>query len=798
MLRLALSSLRPRRLVPTALAIVLSVAFVAGILVYRDTASAALYDEYARGARNVGVAVTATGGARLPMSTVDSVRDTAGVADVDGRMSAPLPLLDRHGKPVTTFGEPPAAVDTGSVPALRGFDLRAGRLPARGGEAALDSGTVEATGISVGDTAVVVDAGGARQELRVVGTVDSAGGAPTVVLTRAELVRLTGASGFREVVATLRPGADAGEVRDRIAAGGPGQARFRTGEQLRHDLARAASGQLSGVFVGLVLFAAVAVLVAGFVIFNTFNILMTQRIRETALLRCVGTRRGQVMRLVLLESAAVGLAASLVGAVAGLGVAAGLARGGTLLGLPGGRPVLSAPPLLVAVGLGLLVTVVSAAVPALRAARVPPVAALRITGEEPRRRWTFVLAGLALAGGAALTAAGLRARGAEEGMVLVMAGGTGTFLALLLLSPLLVGRLVAALGWLPARVFGVPARLAAANARRNPGRTAATTATLVIGVALMAGGSTIAATVDRTATAQLDRAFPVDYLVVPAVNGATIPPSVTASLSGDPAFASVEAVRQADAVVDGRSVLVGTGGVADGTARVPAASDVLGRARPGDRLTVRAGERALTVTVAATVQGPSLTGDLVVSPRDFASLFPGGNAEAMILVRATPGAAARERLDAALTDAPLVRYDDLADVRDDRKAAVDQLVGIIAVLLACALLIALVGIANTLSLSVLERARESALLRALGLTRRQLAATLLVEALLMATAGALIGVAFGVLYGWLTTLAGFGAVDPLVAVPVGRLGLFVLLAALAGVAAAVLPARRAALSAVLS
>ncbi|WP_426505197.1 FtsX-like permease family protein [Dactylosporangium sp. McL0621] len=802
MLRTAIAGLRVRRLVPTLVAVVLAVAFVAGTLIYRDTAQAALYDEYARSARDVGAAVTARGDARLEPSTLDRARADAGVAAADGRRAERLPLLDRRGRLVTDLGEPGYGVNAGTVARLRPYDVHSGRRPEVAGEAALDARTAGRIGVAAGDEITVIDAGEGRQRLRVVGLVDvtgfRGGRTSTVVVTDAELTRLTGATGYREVVAALRPGADANAVRDRLGAGS--DARARTGRQLRDDLAKAASGQLGGLLVGLGLFALVAVLVAGFVIVNTFTILMAQRLRETALLRCVGAGRGQVFRLVLAEAALVGVAGAVLGTALGVLVALTLSRLSPLLGLPAGGVVLTAPPLLAGTALGLLVTVGAAVAPALRAARVRPMAALRAAVPESGafRRTTLVLAGLAALGGTALTAAGLRGTGGVLGaMVLVMLGGIGNFAALLLLMPRLVGPVVRALGWLPGRLFGVPAKMAAANAARHPGRTAATTATLLIGVALMAGGGTVAATANRTADAQLNRAFPVDYLLTPSVPGDLVPAAVAGEVRAA-GFPVVAPVRQGQA----GDVLVGTvdpqayalaAGLGPGTAVVAAAGEV--HATAGERLDLVAGDRRLTVTVAAVAQSSSLVGDVVVSYADFAALFPGVHDDALVLVKAAPGqsaAAARQRLDDTLAAHPLVQVADLAEVRDERNAEIRQMVAIIAALLAFALVIAVIGIGNTLSLSVLERARESWLVRALGLTRGQLRATLLTEALLMALAGALGGVAFGALYGWLTAKAAFGAVQPLLSVPVGQLAGFVGLAAAAAVLAAVLPARRAA------
>ncbi|WP_432991299.1 ABC transporter permease [Dactylosporangium sp. CA-233914] len=810
MLRTVIAGLRVRRLVPTLVAVVLAVAFVAGTLIYRDTAEAALYDEYARAARNVGVAVTARGDARLAPSTLDAVRADGGVAGADGRMAERLPLLDRRGRVVTDLGEPGYGINAGTDPRLRPFDLHSGRLPQRAGEAALDTRTAGRIGVAAGDEVTVVDASEARQTLRIVGLVDVTGfggrRSSSVVLTEPELTRLTGAAGYREVVAALRPGADAATVRDRLDPGP--DARRRTGQQLREDLARESSGQIGGLLVGLGLFALVALLVAGFVIVNTFTILMAQRLRETALLRCVGAGRGQVFTLVVSEAALVGLAGSLLGTALGVLVALALSRLSPLLGVPAGDVVLTAAPLLAGPALGLLVTVGSAVTPALRATRVRPVAALRAAVPESGalRRLTLVLAVVVAGAGTALTVLGVRGHGGPlASMALVMLGGTGVFAALLLLTPRLVGPVVRALGWLPGRLFGVPAKMATANAARNPARTAATTATLLIGVALMAGGGTVAATVSRTAEAQLNTAFPVDYLLTPSVPGDGVPAAVAGEVraAGFPVAAPVRQGKAGDLLVgtvdpEAYSPKVTAGRLADlrpGTAIVPAASDALGARRVGSRIDLEAGGRRLSLTVAATVQSSSLVGDVVVTGADFAALFPDVHDDALVLVRAAPGqpaTAARARLDDTLAAHPLVQVADLAEIRDERDATIGQIVAIIAALLGFALVIAVIGIANTLSLSVLERARETALVRALGLTRGQLRATLLIEALLMALAGALGGVAFGVPYGWLTAAAGFGAVHPLLSVPVGQLAGFVALAAAAAVLAAVLPARRAA------
>ncbi|WP_203896732.1 ABC transporter permease [Virgisporangium aliadipatigenens] len=824
MLRAVLSGIRPRRLVPTVIAVLLAVGFVVGTFVFGDTTRAALVDGYARTSRGVDVAVSAAPDGRLPLSTVDDVRAVPGVTSAAGRMREPLPLLDRAGRLVSGLAGPGYAVDVSP-----GFGASTGRLPSAPGEAAIDRNTAGKTGYRVGDEITVLDTAERPQRRRLVGVADLTtaldstapdGVYPIVVLARDDLVRLTGSTGLREVVAAV----DGDPAAVRAALPVPPGGRTRTGDELRHDLAEKAFSRIDLVLLALRLFGAVAALVAGFVSHNTFTILVAQRIRETALLRCVGAGRAQVFRLVLAEAAVVGVAGVVPGLLVGIAVGAGLYAGVTRLsdgGIAPHSPVVTAVPVVLAVLLGLALPLAAALLPAWRATRVPPVAALRI---EPlgrsRPRWPLVvLALLAFLGGTALTARSWRADSAETALVIVIAGGALNFVALLLLSPLLVGRLVALLGWLPGRLFGVPARLATENARRNPGRTAPTAAALLIGITMMAGGSTIAASLTRTGEEQLNLAFPVDYMLTPAEvgRGATqVPAAAVSALRADPAFDLVAGVRlgttpsgmlvgSIDPAAFGTAFRpqVTAGSLADlkpGGAVLAASSDLLRGKTVGDPVDVAGPDgTARRVTVVAVVQSSSRVGDIVVTADDFAAVFPQAAGESMVLVRArTAGAPARERLDAALREFPLVDVRDLAEVREQDRAQIQQLVAIVAALLAVTLVIALVGIANTLSLSVLERTRESALVRALGLTRRQLAATLVVEALLMAGVGAVVGVAYGIGYGWLTMKAAFGNIEPVLTIPYAQLALVVLVAAAAGVTASLLPARRAARSTVVA
>jgi putative ABC transport system permease protein len=840
-LRIAMAGLRAhaRRVVGTLFAVVFGVAFVSGTFIFTDTAKAGFYDAFARTGRNVDVDVQATyvskdDPVRLTANQLATVRADPDVAVAEGRVVAPLAMLDRRGKPISNFGRVGLVVSTDGDARLHSFEVQ-GRTPAGATEATLDVETAAHQRYAVGDTVTVVDAQGQRHPYTLVGLLDFGAskefsGSTVVGLPATAIGTLTGVTGYDEIVAIARSGVTqdrlAASISNRLGAGPT----VVTGDQHRRDLANSAVEVADQFVLVLLIFAVISLVVAAFVIYNTFAILVVQRVRETALLRCVGASRRQVFGAVVVESAAVGLVGGVLGVLFGIGVAYGLTSvlNGTLnAGVPSHAVVLSQTSLVAGVLTGLVVTVAAALIPAVRATRTAPLAALRdvVTVRVTHARARIIrllLAGLVGAGGVALTVAGVRAKDPQQGTFVVVAGGVVTFLAILIASPAFIGPLARLVGAGPTRLFRTPARLAVANTRRNPGRAAITTATLMIGVGLMSLFSIFIASIRETASAQIVGHYPVDYVLtgVRFNDGgqAPVPVALAAALRKSGDFSGVAEIRVASVATAAGSLRVAAvdPGALGSVVNPELSSGTLADLRPGAAIALTRSHLAVGAPIAATVGKQSLNlvvvgttpatvpgteqVDALVTWADMQTLF-GPADDATVMVKAVPGLTpveSRDRLDALTEPYPLVDVNSIADLSSELDTAVNGIVSLFAALLGTAVIIAVFGIANTMSLSVVERTRESATARALGLTRGQLRATLLAEAALMAVVGAIVGIAFGLVYGRLLVRTAFATIGPTIVVPWSWLAGLVVLSAVAGLIAAVLPARRAAQRSIVS
>ena len=846
MLATILAGLRFRaaRLALSALAITAGVAFVSGTLVLGASMKQAFYSSFAAGARNVDVAVSppaspgkqrgAGGTQTLPLSALAAVRGVPGVAAATGRVLGQAALIGGNGKPVLNNGRPGVGISVSSDPALRGFKVVSGRVPAAPGELAVDRATAADEHFRLGQVVRVAAPDGTVGRYRLTGTVDlgaahSLGNATVAVFTPAAALRVTGSSGYDQVVARAVPGLSQAALAARVRAL-PGLAgdRVQTGGQLATSEATAAVQFTTQFTAAILVFAIISLVVAAIVIYNTFTILTAQRTRELALLRCVGAGRRQVFTGMLAESLAVGTAASAAGVVAGLGLGWALERLFTAFGaqIPAGALVLTPDTVAISLAAGITVTLLSALLPARAATRVPPVAALG-GGAEPRitRRIGRLRAAAALvfaAAGLLLTWEGMRHTSGTGGFVAIAAGGCVFFLAVLAAGPLLVPPVTWLTGWLPAVLFGVPGRLAAANARRNPHRVAATTAALTIGITLMTVFTVVASSAQASTVASLRQHYPFAYTVSAARgSAATVPPWVLRGLAHSPALAGVTPYYEQPAVAGGRQVPVGALGasglhaisppltagsltaVRPGTAAVDSGQARALGAREGGTVTVRTpAAGVLRLRVVALYNGSSSPLPAVLlSVPDYLRGFrpPGPQSVYANPAPAVGTPASRAAVTRAAAGDPLLQVATIADYTSALTARVNQILALFGALLGLAILIALLGIANTLTLSVIERTRESALLRALGLTRGQLRLMLLAEALLMALMGVLLGAALGAGFGWAMVEAFIrSAGSGVLSVPFARIVLYITLGAAAGLAAAVLPARRAARASVVA
>ncbi|MER7893858.1 ABC transporter permease [Micromonospora sp. NPDC094482] len=813
MLRLTLRSLRAEalRLLLSALAVVLGVAFIAGTLIFVDGMRSGAYERAGAFDRHTDLGVYAER-QPIPAALVDRVRAVDGVAAAEGELTGTGGVLGADGRPVLGYGFL-AAVPTD--PALRSYQVVTGRLPDRAGEVVLDAPTAAQEGFILGAPVRVGGTGAPARPYTLVGTVDVAGtvrdvGGPFIGLTGPDALAVTGMAGYGRIMVAAGPGVDEAALATRLAAMTDAGTVVKDRRQILDEAVEDAVRDLRQFTMVLLIFAGVAVVVAGFVIANTFAIVLAQRTRQTALLRLVGATRGQVFRAALLESALIGLVASALGVLLGAALAAGMGALLPRLDVPvSGGLTVTASTVLLSLTLGTVLTVAAALLPAWRGSRVAPVAALTDAAVQPGRpagRLRLAAGGLVLAAGiAALLAAAAAAQ-----IVLVALGGVLAFLGIVLFGPVLVPAMIRVLGWPVRPLVGATAGLAVANAVRNPRRAAATTTALVIGISLVSaflvGGRSTKDGIERSVDAQIG----VDFVVTGI--GGDLPAPLAGELRARPELGVVHEERTA--VTDRIEVRAAHPALIGRTLTAVAAGD-LARFGPGtvlvhEELAAARGWRVgSTVTlrgrpfrVAAVVAddtpvagGTVAEGHVLdVVDDDFSALFPRERGYlAEIDPAAGVGAAqARAAIEAVLGRYPTVNLMDQAAYKKMLTGTVDMLLGFVTALLGLAVVIALVGVANTLSLSVVERTRENAVLRAVGLSRRRMRAMLAIEAVLMALVGALLGIGLGagVSASAMALLNRIGG-DFHVVLPVGQLALILAVGVVAALLASVLPARRA-------
>jgi putative ABC transport system permease protein len=820
------------RLALTGLAIVLGVTFVSGTLVLTDTLHGTFNTLFGHIYQNVdfevrGKAVFATnngpGGSNrnsIPQSIATTVRQVPGVAAAEGTVGGYAQFVAQDGKAITTGGAPNLGFSFNPNPQLSALQLVSGTGPTTPNAVVMDDGTAKKYHFVVGDRVRILLLGPPQtftiSGIVRFGTADNLAGATLAAFNLPTAQSLFGETGrYNAIDVLVKPGSDKASVQHAIASVLPSGVEVVTGQTVANEQTNSINQALSFFSTALLIFAFISLFVGGFTIFNTFSILVGQRTRELALLRIVGASRRQVFRSVLIEAALLGLVASLVGL--GLGVLAATGIEALLKGfgitLPSGPLVFQARTVIVAIAIGVGVTVVSAISPARRAVRIPPVAALadyRGEQEESSRRRIVVGSIIAVVGIAAL-ALGLT----EPAIQLVGVGAIAVFIGIGMLAPVVARPMASAIGRPLARLLGISGKLGRENSMRSPRRTAQTSSALMVGLALVSTIAVFGASLSKSATASVDNAVNADYIITSSSQGAggfsnsvataaARVPGVTAVstvYNGEFQFQQSLATLTAVSPVQLPATIIlrvnsgsGAPALAAGELLIDSNAATSKHLGVGSVVPVKFAETgSSTMRIGGVFKPNALLGAFLVSDGFFLSHFTSPLPVA-VLLRTDNGSSTST---GAAVDSGLSAYSNLkiqtrAEFKKAQENQINQLLGLIYALLALAVIIALIGIVNTLMLSVFERTHEIGLLRAVGMKRRQIRAMIRSESVILSLFGAVIGVVVGTALGtaFAASLKQQGITD--IVIPVVSLVVFLVLAAFLGLGAASWPARRAA------
>jgi putative ABC transport system permease protein len=831
------------RFLLTGVAIILGVAFICGTLVFTATINKAFDGLFTNVYANTDAVVRekATFQAegfgsvrgRVDSSLIPEVRRTAGVAEADGTVTGFAWVVDKENEALNkSFQGPPALgfswSDSRELSSfhLADFKGETSRPPSAPDQVVIDRNTLEKAEYTIGDTVPIVTQTG-RADYQVVGAVvfgdaDSLLGATSVLFTPRTASRVLGEPGkVDEIAVKADPGVSQAEVVRNIeeTLRGTRGIEVLTGEQITTQNQNDIKDQLSFFNTFLLVFGFIALIVGSFIIFNTFSIIVAQRAREMALLRAIGAKGSQVVWSVLLEAALVGVVASALGFVVGILLATGVKAALTAAGIDLPTANVTVPPsaLIMSFAVGLIVTIVAAVAPALRASRIPPIAALhRVGADQSPGGWRRVVIGISITLlGIALLLGGLFG---DSGNALSMVG-LGAFIVFLgvaLLGPLIARPVSAVLGWPVRAVKGITGLLAEENAKRNPKRTAATAAALMIGVALVGLITVFGASARASVRSGIDQAMKSDYVINSGGFGfGTLPRVLEEQLRATPGVTQVSGTQSGAIEVDGGADLVlgVEPGVVDSLFDLQVSDGSLPALRldgiavkrskaddegwqVGDEVRVLfpAGNRR-TFTIQAIfdqTQVPTVP-NYVISTAAFAANYP-NVFDSAIYVNTEGGTsrANRAALERTLEEYPNGELKDRAEFKQQQTQQIEGFLSFVTALLLFAVFIAVFGIANTLGLSIIERTRELGLMRAVGMTRRQVRSLVRWEAVIIALLGAFLGIVIGVAFGWVIVEAlRSEGISEFRAAPV-RLFVIFLVAAVFGVLAAILPARRAA------
>jgi putative ABC transport system permease protein len=840
-IRVALRGLLGRKLraVLTAIAIVLGVAMISGTYILTDTIKAAFGTVFTTVYKNTDAIVTgksAIGGnanngdvvPSLPESLVDKVRNLPGVAEAEGGIGDQAQLVGRNGKVINVGGAPSLAfsVSNNGKTTFNPLTLTSGRYPSGPDEVAIDSHTASKHNYAVGDTIGVI-ARGPVQQFRITGTVkiggvSSLGGATMAVFdfpTAQKIFNKQGQVDSINVAGAKNVSPE--QLVKEITPILPPTAQVRTGQAEAKKATQDTSGALDIFNYFLLAFGGVALFVGIFVIANTLSITVAQRTRELATLRSLGATRRQVRSSVLLEGFVIGTLASLVGLFLGLGLAKGLNSLFVSLGidLPQAGTVFATRTIVVALVVGIVITMLASLLPAVRATRVAPIAAVREGAVLPPTRlarFGAPIAGVVIACSLALLLIALFVGGLSTTTRLISlgVGAVGLFLGVAMLAPTLVPPLARVIGWPAARWGGSAGTLARSNVVRNPARTASTAAALMIGLALVTLVGVLAAGLKTRFEGGIDQTFISDYALTAEDNFTPIGTAAGEALAKTSGVSAVSSVRAGQARVFGSRL--GITGVEpnlnevmhnEWTAGGPSTPAQLGENGAfvskdyakkhslslGSTLTAETPEgHTLDLTVKGIYNPPKgapYLGDLGISAATFDSVFSNPtNLFTLVNMHGGVTDANTAALEQSLASFPDAKVQTIDEFKTNQLMGLTLLLNLLYVLLSLSIIVSLFGIVNTLVLTVFERTRELGMLRAIGMSRRQVRRMIRAESVVTALLGAVLGIPLGVV---LALMVGKAINYPAFTVPWGTLVTFVIAAIVVGLIAAIFPARRA-------
>ena len=816
------------RLALTALAIVLGVTFISGTFVLTDTLHNTFNTLFGNIYQNVdfqvrGVAQfnsTGPGGGAvrnpIPESIVTQVRAVPGVHIAEGNVTGYAQYVDKNGKAVTTGGAPTLGISFDPNQQLSALRLVTGHPPRTSDQVVMDQGTAQKYGFKVGDRVKILLQGPTRTFTIVgvarFGTANNLAGATLAAFDLPTAQRLLGQVGkFNAINIVASPGANKNQVQHSIAQVLPPGVEVVTGQTVINEATSQISSALGFFSTALLVFAFIALFVGGFTILNTFSIIVGQRTRELALLRIVGASRRQVFRSVLLEAAIVGLISSLIGIGLGLLAAVGLEAllSGLGITLPSGSLVFEARTVVVGLLVGVGVTVVSAISPARRAVRIAPVSAVSEQQSEVeislRRRFTW---------GAIITAAGvifLAIGLTKPAIQLVGLGAFGIFVGVARLAPAVARPMASVIGRPLARL-GTSGKLGRENSMRSPRRTAQTASALMVGLALVSAIAVFGASLSASATSAVNNAISADMIITTGTNSqggfsnlvrptaAAVPGVSATSTVYQDQFEVQQSVQNLTSVstenLSQTVILNMTSGssaaLSEGQLLIDSSTADTKHWTVGQVLPVKfALTGPTTMRVGGIYQANQLIGHYLVGNGFFLQHFQ-NELPIAVLLKTDGSSATEQAVKHALAGYPNLKIQTRAEFQQSQRAQVNQLLTIVYALLALAVIIALIGIVNTLILSVFERTHEIGLLRAVGMIRRQIGGMILSESVILAIFGAVIGIVVGTGLGiaLVSSLKSQGLTS--LVVPGWSLIIFLALAAVLGAVAAIWPALRAA------